>query len=509
MVVLAASVISKTGKPLVSRQYMDMSRIRIEGLLAAFPKLIGTGKQHTYVETENVRYVYQPMEGLYLLLITNKQSNILEDLDTLRLLSKIVPEFAMSYDEDDIVNLAFELVAAFDEVISLGYKENISVMQVKQNCEMESHEEKLHKMIIQSKINDTKDLMKKKAQEIDKNKIEQKGKSGYGMAASMSSFSSGKSMGASAPEDTKYVRPEPVSAPISKMATSKGPSKGMQLGKGKKGNDILESLAKEGEAVELIVRPAAAGGLAAAAILSSDPVTLIIDEKLSVALDRQGGCENLEIIGTMSLTVNSESDAFIKVAISSGSNKNYQFKTHPNIDKAQYSNSNLLGLKDPTKPFPVGSELGILKWRMQSKDSSLVPITINCWPSVSGGQTYVNIEYESTSSFDLQNVAVVIPLPGSSSAPSVNQVDGDWRFDSKQGAMVWTIDLIDDSNRTGSMEFVVSASDAESFFPISVSFSSSKIYCDVAVDSVTYTMKEGSVKYSFKKFLMAGEYIVQ
>lgn len=47
---------------LVSRQFVDMSRIRIEGLLAAFPKLVGNGKQHTYVETENVRYVYQPME---------------------------------------------------------------------------------------------------------------------------------------------------------------------------------------------------------------------------------------------------------------------------------------------------------------------------------------------------------------------------------------------------------------------------------------------------------------
>jgi hypothetical protein len=78
---------------LVSRQFMDMSRIRIEGLLAAFPKLVGSGKQHTYVETENVRYVYQPMENLFLLLVTNKQSNILEDLETLRLISKLVCAF--------------------------------------------------------------------------------------------------------------------------------------------------------------------------------------------------------------------------------------------------------------------------------------------------------------------------------------------------------------------------------------------------------------------------------
>lgn len=86
------------------------------------------------------------------MLITNKQSNILEDLDTLRLLAKIVPEFVPSLEDEAIARCAFDLVFAFDEVISLGYKENVTISQVKQNCEMESHEEKLHKMIIQSKV---------------------------------------------------------------------------------------------------------------------------------------------------------------------------------------------------------------------------------------------------------------------------------------------------------------------------------------------------------------------
>ena len=40
----------------MSRQFVEMTRIRIEGLVAAFPKLLGDkGKQHTFVETENVR----------------------------------------------------------------------------------------------------------------------------------------------------------------------------------------------------------------------------------------------------------------------------------------------------------------------------------------------------------------------------------------------------------------------------------------------------------------------
>ena len=82
-----------------------------------------------------------------------------------------VPEYSPSLDEEGVCKTAFELIFAFDEAISLGNKENVTVQQVKQYCEMESHEEKAHKLMMQSKINETRDVMKKKASELDKMKV--------------------------------------------------------------------------------------------------------------------------------------------------------------------------------------------------------------------------------------------------------------------------------------------------------------------------------------------------
>ncbi|KAI3445579.1 hypothetical protein Pfo_002244 [Paulownia fortunei] len=528
MVVLAASIISKSGKALVSRQFVDMSRIRIEGYLAAFPKLVGTGKQHTYVETENIRYVYQPIESLYLLLVTSKQSNILEDLETLRLLSKLVPEYSYSLDEEGIGKTAFEILFAFDEVISLGHKENVTVAQVKQYCEMESHEEKLHKLVLQSKINETKDVMKRKASEIDKSKIEKnRGEKGgfmslqsmgsgridtgfgsdTGISSSNGGFGSGSGFGLST--EVESFSSKPIGRP---PASASAPPKGlgMKLGKTQRANQFLESLKAEGEVIVEDVRPSI-GQSKAAAPPPSDPVTLTVEEKLNVTLKQDGGIANFDLQGTLSLQILNQDDGLIQVQIETGGNPGILFKTHPNINKELFSGENILGHKDPNRPFPAGQAgdgVSLLKWRMQSADESLVPLSINCWPSVSGNETYVNLEYEAPPMFDLQNVVISIPLPALREAPKVQQIDGEWRYDSRKSVLEWSIVLIDNSNRSGSMEFVIPAVDTSDLFPISVHFTSTSTFSDLKVVNILPLRGGNPPKFSQRTLLSTENYQV-
>lgn len=509
MVVLAASIISKSGKALASRQFVDMSRIRIEGLLAAFPKLVGTGKQHTYVETENVRYVYQPIELLYLLLITNKQSNILEDLETLRLLSKLVPEYSPSLDEEGVCNAAFELIFAFDEAISLGNKENVTVAQVKQYCEMESHEEKLHKLVMQSKINETNDVMRRKVTEIEKNKIEKGKTEGFGPTRTPNNFNDIRGPGPGSDPifpDVDPFTPKEKGRPA--PAPTKVPGKGMDLRKPQKTNRFLENLRAEGEVILEDTQLSAIQSRSSSSIPPSDSITVTIEEKLNVTVKRDGGISNFDIQGTLALQVLNEIDGFLQLQIEKQDVPVLSFTMHPNINKQLFNGQQIIGARDPNRPFPSGqNETNLVRWRIEGLDESFLPLTVNCWPSVLGNTTNVNIEYEASEMFDLQNVVISIPLPALREAPSVKHIDGEWKYDSRKSVLEWSVILIDQSNRGGSMEFSVPAADPSTFFPISVGFSALNTFSGLKVTAV-HPLREGSSKYSQRVRLVTGSYQV-
>ena len=82
-----------------------------------------------------------------MVLITNRQSNILQDIDSLHLFAQVVSSICKSLDEREILRNAYELLSAFDELVTLGYRENLSIGQIKTFLEMESHEERIQEII--------------------------------------------------------------------------------------------------------------------------------------------------------------------------------------------------------------------------------------------------------------------------------------------------------------------------------------------------------------------------
>jgi len=497
MVCLAAAVLTKGGKVLLARQFVEMPRMRIENLLATFPKLVGADKQHNTVETAEVRYVYQPIEQLMVLLMTNKLSNIVADLELLRLFAKVLTEYCPGeIEEANVCKHAFELVFAFDEVVAMGHKENVTMRDIQVNIEMESHEEKLSLMIRQSKEREAREKAKEKEKEIARSKGGGKMPGGIASMPEVPSLgpvtipSGGgmdHSMGMSG---IGSERPPTYAKPLSKGS-------GMSLGKkkGPAGASLLQELVDTGEVYDA---PSGIGGPAAPAPANrvmTEAIQLTVDEKVVVSMNRDGGLEAMEVKGDLTLLITDAAMGKVSLPLRMGENAGFQFKTHPNINKQLFSADSTLGLKDASKAFPTGSALGVLKWRLATSDEASVPLLINCWPTQDpGGSFSVNVEYElQQSQMELRDVHVTIPVH---SADPPNITDGEGAsYNKREGLLMWIIPIIDHANGSGSIEFTAGVDSPDAFFPIDVRFHSQKTFCDLDVPTVVSAENGSSLPF--------------
>lgn len=137
------------------------------------------------------------------------------------------------------------------------------------------------------------------------------------------------------------------------------------------------------------------------------------EEKISIQMGRDGGVQQFELLGLVTLHIGNEKWGRIRVQLDNQDSRGIQLQTHPNVDKELFKLRSQIGLKQPSKPFPLRTDIGVLKWRLQTNEENMVPILINCWPSESGdGGCDVNIEYELThTNLELADVNIRIPLP--------------------------------------------------------------------------------------------------
>jgi len=59
-------------------------------------------------------------------------------------------------------------------------------------------------------------------------------------------------------------------------------------------------------------------------------------------------------------------------------------QTHPNVDKKLFTNDSVIGLKQANRSFPINNDIGVLKWRLQTVDEALLPLSSECVQMVEG-----------------------------------------------------------------------------------------------------------------------------
>lgn len=194
---------------------------------------------------------------------------------------------------------------------------------------------------------------------------------------------------------------------------------------------------------------------------------------------RDGGLENYELKGDLDIRVNDADCSKVKLELAPADFSDVQFKQHPKFVK--FGNGpKVIALKNDSQGFPVNQNLGVLKWRMNTKDESHVPLTVTVWPQPNGGQSDVAVEYElEAQHLTLKNVVISIPIPPGA-LPVVSDEDAQWTAD--RGFFQWTIDTVDADSPSGSLEFRCDG-DADTFFPTNVGFAASGSLAGVDVQS--------------------------
>ncbi|CEP62992.1 coatomer subunit delta LALA0_S06e08548g [Lachancea lanzarotensis] len=528
MVVIAVSIITRQGKPLLSRQFRDISKDRVTELLSNFQGLVSSSSsQHTFVEDEHVRYVYKPFDDYYIILITNRQSNIIQDLDTLKLFAQSMNSYLSSFDEQEIFENAFEILGSFDEVITMGYKENLSLTQINTYLSMESHEEKIQEIIERNKEFEAAEERKRRAKEISRREHERKMgiPSTNGLDAMRfhssndpnlsNAYSSYYSQASAAAQQSYYQTQQKSTAaadiPVNVSDSPVGGGRGLKLGGGRKSG--LSAAASQ------LQQPARQSTSTVSALQIEEPekpanngILISVKELISAQISREGNVQSSELKGSLELRVNNQELAHARISLPShidAKDKSFQFKTHPNIDKNLFLTSGVIGLRDQKKAFPFNDQsLAVLRWRKVgvTDDAALAPLRISSWVSPSAtdpGLFDVTFELETAEEYaeDLDDVRVAIPI-----------YTENVRINEDFNDLGATVGSVDDENgviikiatikagTTGAVSLTLEAEYEDAFFPVSVAFSNYRAhnsFTGMGVGQVMSSQEEDGAQLPF------------
>lgn len=248
---------------------------------------------------------------------------------------------------------------------------------------MDSHEEKIFNAMRDAQQKEAEQKMREKAKELQRMKLEAKkaglgkydtmgGTGSYSGISSSNRISSGISTSTSSYDTPKTDTYQSLSSNTSSSYQASKSNRAMKLGNKDNVPAFIEQAKQELQQTNQQQQSLTHNKTNTNILM--EKVHLRIDEKINLTCGKDGGVHNLEVLGILYLKVASEDDGRIKVAIQNNDTRSLQLQTHPNVDKKLYTSNSIIGLKDSSKSFPPGQDVGVLKWRYQTQDDNEVPL---------------------------------------------------------------------------------------------------------------------------------------
>ena len=174
MAALSVVICNKNARIIFARQFFNITRMDLEEYIVQFSRGVDSCKEITHFESDKVRYIFVPIDSLYLILITTKNSNIIEDTEILKLIYRLIQDLCGKVNLESIINNSFEIMLGIDDIVSLGYRNSVNLGQIKQYLQMESIEEKEFKRKKREQEEKVKRELDEKGREFDKQRREKK-----------------------------------------------------------------------------------------------------------------------------------------------------------------------------------------------------------------------------------------------------------------------------------------------------------------------------------------------
>ncbi|KAL7719130.1 Coatomer subunit delta [Entamoeba marina] len=442
----SVAILSRSGKVIISRQNVPFQRTRLEGLFATFIRL-QSSNHGTSFETDGVRFIYQSCEDVYIVMITSLSSNIIEDTEILNaIIASLTHKLTVS--SKGISHGMFEALFVIDEFLHWGYAEKVSVSTVKSNLAMKSKEEERYLAELELKKAEVARITKKREEEIQEEKDLRNQVAMLQNMQGVTSFLE-ETHRDFIPEERPKEQPKPKKQPTRKSTKPKG----LQLGKKKQSDVLMEDLMKEDDVVNEPVPTKTQPKQEKRLMLGSALVKVVEDSSISVSAET--GAISMNVNGSLSIAVaeNVQPEFVLNPLLLT-----IKPQLHPHINPKLFT-ERILNVKEG-KTFATGNPAIYAKWNYKSTEAEL-PITFTCWPAETQNGMTLSLSYESEN--NLKDVVVEIPNIGDVTVVSVDGVV------ETEETIKWIIGEIEEGG-SGSLEIEVNGEGLETsmIFPINV-----------------------------------------